>query len=96
MALIDKYAGAVIARERKLRGHSPESLAEEIRRQAKTAPWGARGAVDAHTIRRIEKRGHVPGMRVQFVLAHYFGMRPDQIWDPAHSVELDRREGVAC
>lgn len=56
---------------------SPEALAADIKMRAKSEPWGARGTVDAWTIREIEDRGHIPGPRIRFVLASYFG---EPIW----------------
>lgn len=83
--LIDHAAAQSIREMRELRGYSPEALAAAIKEAAKTAPWGERGAVDAHTIRRIEKHGYVPGPRVQFVLASYFGLIVHELWRPSSS-----------
>lgn len=85
MALIDTYAGQRITEMRQALGMSPEDLAADIAEAAATAPWGKRGAVDAWTIRRIESKGHVPGPRVMFVLANYFGMVPHELWDARHA-----------
>lgn len=82
-AFVDHGAGAQIRELREDRGlNSPEALAADIRRAARTAPWGERGSVDAWTIRQIERNGRVPGMRIQFVLSHYFGVDRRAIWVP--------------
>lgn len=83
MALIDHFAAQRLREMREDRGLSPEQLASELRRAARSAPWGERGCVDAHTIRRIERHGHVPGPRVQFVLANFFGCPMRDIWVPS-------------
>jgi DNA-binding XRE family transcriptional regulator len=83
--LIDHAAAQRIREMREAQGYSPESLAAAIKAAAADAPWGERGAVDAHTIRRIEKHGHVPGPRVQFVLANYFGLTVHELWEPRAS-----------
>lgn len=85
MALIDHVAAARLREQRELQGLSPEALSTAIHQHALCAPWGTRGAVDAHTIRRIERYGHVPGPRVQFVLANYFGTTVHEMWSPAHT-----------
>lgn len=91
MALIDHYAAHRLRDMREERGLSPEALAREIVAQAKRESWGSRGVVDPHTIRRVERHGHVPGPRIMFVLAAYFGMRPHEMWVPAN-----RRQDVAA
>lgn len=83
--LIDHAAAQRIREMREAQGFSPEALSDAIRAAAKDAPWGDRGAVDAHTIRRIEKHGYVPGARVKFVLARFFGMTPHELWQPSRS-----------
>jgi DNA-binding XRE family transcriptional regulator len=84
MALIDHYAAQRLRDMREERGLSPETLAAEIREHIKSQGWGSRGAVDPHTIRRIERRGHVPGPRIAFVIANYFELRPNELWLPAN------------
>lgn len=86
MSLIDIYAAQDLKRMRKERGLSPEDLADEICLVAAREGWGKRGTVDAHTIRRIERYGHVPGDRVCFVLASYFGKVPHEVWIPHNAV----------
>lgn len=83
--LIDHAAAQRIREMREARGYSPEALSAAIKEAGKDAPWGDRGAVDAHTIRRIERSGHVPGPRVQFVLANYFDLTPHELWLPQRS-----------
>lgn len=83
MAFKDEGAGALVRELREERGlNSPEALANDVRLKARTEAWGERGAVDAWTIRQIERKGRVPGVRVQFVLAHYFGVDRRAIWVP--------------
>lgn len=91
MALIDHYAAQRVRDMREERGLSPEALSREISSMAASAGWGTRGSVDAHTIRRIERRGHVPGPRIAFVLASYFGLKPHELWVPAN-----RRQEMAA
>ena len=88
--LIDHAAAQRLREMREAQGHSPESLAEAIKLAAKDAPWGHRGTCDPDTIRRIEKRGHVPGVRVQFVLANFFGLSVHELWRPAGSRNVER------
>lgn len=85
MALFDQGAADDLADRRKALGLSPENLADAIALESVRSPWGERGRVNAHTIRRIEATGHVPGVRVQFVLAAYFGLVPHQIWKPGRA-----------
>jgi len=56
-------------------GLTPEALAHSISRM------GA-GPVSGRTIRRIEREGAVPTVRIQFALAQHFGMAPSQLWPP--------------
>ncbi|HVJ27443.1 MAG TPA: hypothetical protein VM493_07855, partial [Vicinamibacterales bacterium] len=69
-------------------GYSPEALASAIKEAGKDAPWGDRGAVDATTIRDIERVGRVPGPRVQFVLARYFDLTPHELWQPSRTRQV--------
>lgn len=91
MPLIDFHAAQRIAEMRKDRGMSPEALADDIRAHSLREDWGTRGAADAHTIRRIERYGHVPGERVAFVMASYFGLRPSELWMPANQRHAQQR-----
>lgn len=91
MPMVDFAAAQRIREMREARGYSPEALASAIREASKDAPWGDRGAVDAHTIRRIERSGHVPGPRVQFVLSQFFGFAaPHELWLPRSSRATER------
>lgn len=82
MQITDHRAASRLVELRELNGiNSPEALAQAIRVAALAQPWGEKGTVDAHTIRRIERFGHVPGARIRFVIAHYFGLRPDELWE---------------
>lgn len=85
MPMVDFAAAQRIREMREAQGYSPEALAAAIRDAAQTAPWGDRGAVDAHTVRRIEREGHVPGPRVMFVLARFFDLTPHELWLPRSS-----------
>lgn len=96
MALIDIHAAERIREMREARGMSPEALASDITRRAMSEGWGTRGTVNAHTIRRIEAQGHVPGPRVAFVLASYFGLAPHQVWEPANRRLANRRLRAAA
>lgn len=96
VALIDHAAAQSIREMREARGYSPEALSAAIRDASKDAPWGDRGAVDAHTIRRIEKHGHVPGPRVQFVLSAFFGMTPHEMWRPSSGRVATPRNRMAA
>lgn len=90
MAFIDYTAAADLKELREERGfNSPEALAQAIKLRAEKAEWGEKGAVDAHTIRRVEKHGHKPGPRARFVLAMFFDRRPDEIWRPGREQSVE-------
>jgi ribosome-binding protein aMBF1 (putative translation factor) len=90
--LIDHAAAQRIREMREARGYSPEALSAAIKQAGKDAPWGDRGAVDAHTIRRIERHGHVPGPRIQFVLSQFLGFAaPHELWLPRSSRPAERQ-----
>lgn len=84
MPVVDYHAASRLTELREAEGLSPEALAQAIKARAPHEPWGDRGTVDAHTIRRIEREGHVPRERVRFVLARYFGLLPHELWQPRH------------
>lgn len=90
MSMIDHVAAQRIRELREGQGHSPESLAGAIKEAAQDAPWGHRGAVDATTIRKIEKAGYVPRERVRFVISNYFGLLPHELWVPSQSRHIER------
>lgn len=81
MAFADHTAASKIRVLREQAGYnSAETLATAIRvAAAKGAEWGRRGTVDAWTIRKIEE-GHVPGPRIRFVLASFFDVEAEEIW----------------
>lgn len=70
----DRHAAALIRQMRVDRGLTPEGLSYEIYRAAPAAP------VSGRTIRRIEKEGVIPSVRVMFGIAQAFEMVPSQIW----------------
>lgn len=81
MAFTDHTAAASIRELREGQGYnSPEALAAAIKLAAPKSGWGHRGTVDAWSIRAIEDKGHVPGPRIRFVLASYFGREVSDIW----------------
>lgn len=89
MAFIDHTAASAIRQLREDAGHnSAEALAGAIRAAAPRAAWGDRGTVDAWTIRMVEK-GHVPGPRIRFVLASFFGRVPSEIWQAQNWTPVD-------
>lgn len=85
MPAVDYHAAALIAELREEQGLSQEGLARAIRRKAEGERWfKIHGAVDAFTIRRIERDGHCPSERVRLVIALYFGRQPREIWQPVN------------
>lgn len=88
MPFIDHVAARRLTDLREAAGHSPESLALAIRDAAGRNAWGERGTVDAHTIRRIEREGHVPGVRVRFVVAHFFDLPPHRLWQSRNKMAV--------
>jgi DNA-binding XRE family transcriptional regulator len=74
----NKRAGRLIYELRTERGLSPEDLSHAILR-------AGFGSVSGRTIRRIERRGVVPRVRVQFALARFFDRPVTSIW-PIHAV----------
>lgn len=95
MPFTDSHAAERLVELREAAGLSPEHLAKEITAMAKSAGW-TKGAVDAYTIRRIEKDPYpVPTVRVQFVIAHYFGLAPHELWQPRYR-KLRIKEATAA
>lgn len=83
MAQIDVHAAEVVRDFREDAGLSVEGLASAIQLRSQQEGWfKIHGAVDAFTLRRIEATGHCPSERVRFVIAHYFGVGPRDIWQP--------------
>lgn len=73
----DPYAAALVRELRVDRGLTPETLSYAIYRSNPGFP------VSGRTIRRIEREGTVPSVRVMFGIAQAFGMVPSQIWRSA-------------
>lgn len=104
MPFIDPDASQTLKDLREAQGLSPKDLAAEIKHMAsrRGAAW-TRGAVDEYTIRRIEgkpeehRHGFVPTIRVQFVIATFFGVDRREIWKPGRKVRVnsDDRKKVA-
>lgn len=70
----DRHAAALIRELRVDRGLTPEALSYAIYRAAPGYP------VSGRTIRRIEREGVIPSVRVMFGIASAFGMVPSQLW----------------
>jgi hypothetical protein len=97
MAFTDYTAADKLRELREAAGYnSAEALATAIRLAAPKAKatWGKRGTVDAWTIRKIEE-GHVPGPRIRFVLAGYFGCEQNEIWQSRNWKPVERSVAVA-
>lgn len=93
MPFIDKPAGRKLIKLREAEAISPEGMAHEIHRRAIAESW-PRGTIDAYTIRRAE-RGLVPSLRCRFVIAMYFGVDRDEIWEQDSWVRVESdREAV--
>jgi DNA-binding XRE family transcriptional regulator len=84
----NKHAGRLICELRIERGLSPEDLSHEILR-------AGYGSVSGRTIRRIERRGVVPSVRVQFAVARFFDRPVISIW-PLRVVRAANPEPVAA
>lgn len=70
----DLHAAALIRELRIDNGLTPETLSYRIHKAAPDYP------VSGRTIRRIEKEGVIPSVRVMFGIARAFQMTPSQIW----------------
>lgn len=98
MPFIDNVAAQRLAELREDRGFSQEGLASAIRKHALAQGWlkpNGLGAVDADTIRRIERDGHCPSERVRLVLSLFFEVPIREIWEPSHRRQLARRRVAA-
>lgn len=95
MPFIDQHAKAKVRELREERGLSQEGLAIAIRRHARREGWLSEdgiGAVDPFTIRRIESFGHCPSERIRLVIALFFGVRPNDIWQPSNRLKVTREQ----
>lgn len=66
-------AGRLIRELRTELGMSPEALSQAVY-------TAGHGSVSARTIRRIERDGLIPRVRVQFALAQFFGRQVTAVW----------------
>lgn len=77
-------------------GLSPEQICPHIRAKGVESGFTAdRVTVSPAEIRLIERTGHIPGPRVKFALALYFGLQPGHIWK-ADSFALPDLERTAA
>lgn len=89
MPFIDHSAADRLRELREDRGLEVEGLALAIRRRATDEGWyKVHGAVDAFTLRRIERHGHYPSARVRLVIALYFEVDHRELWRPGNRREL--------
>lgn len=70
----DRHAARRIKELRIDQGWTPEALSYEIAKRTPGYP------VSGRTIRRVEREGSIPTVRVMFGLAQVFGMQPSDIW----------------
>lgn len=94
MPYINPTAARRLRTMREERGLSPEALAYVIAQLAEVKGWGNRGTVDPHTIRRVEKTGHIPGVRVQFVLAFWAQTVPHEFWRESDRIWADQERAL--
>lgn len=81
MPFIDWQAANTVRDLREDAGLSQEGLANAVKRRGLAEGWyREHGALDAFTVRAIEKHGHVPGQRIKVALALFFGVSHRQIW----------------
>jgi DNA-binding XRE family transcriptional regulator len=93
----DHVAAARLVELREDAGLSQEALAHAIKRYAQEQDWyKLHGAVDAFTIRSIERDGHCPSERVRLVIALYFGAQPRSIWQPQNRRAVEARRRAAA
>lgn len=95
---VDYSGGDTLRGLREDAGKSWNGLADAIRRRAIQSGWthaDGPGTVDADTIHRIEE-GHLPSLRVQVVLALYFGTDRREIWKPENRRSVMRDPRVAA
>lgn len=85
MPFVDYIAADRVRNLREDRGLSVEGLAKAIKLAGNADQWGqVHGAVDAFTLRRVEREGHCPSERVRLVLALFFGIDRRDLWNPAN------------
>jgi hypothetical protein len=85
MPFIDFQAANTVRDLREDAGYSQEGLSRAIRDKAQSDGWyKVHGAVDAFTIRAIEKHGHCPSQRVRVAIALFFGVSHRDIWQPGN------------
>jgi lambda repressor-like predicted transcriptional regulator len=96
MPWTDPTAADILRELRAREGWSPEALANAIAERARKENW-RKGTVDAYTIRRIEgipgradRPPLVPYLRVQVVIATFFGLDRREIWQPGKQTKLER------
>jgi transcriptional regulator with XRE-family HTH domain len=80
----NKGAGRLICELRIERGLSPEDLSHEILK-------AGHGSVSGRTVRRIERRGVVPSVRVQVALARHFDVPASELLAPVRPSSSDGR-----
>lgn len=79
----NRHAGRLICELRTDLGLSPEALSHAI--------YAAGfGTISSRTIRRIERDGLIPRVRVQFALAQFFDRSVTSIW-PVPAQQAQRR-----
>lgn len=97
MPYADHVAATRLVALREDAGLSQEALAKAIKRYAQEQDWyKLHGAVDAFTIRSIERDGHCPSERVRLVVALYFRTHPRVIWEPQNRRHVETRRSVAA
>jgi DNA-binding XRE family transcriptional regulator len=90
MPFTDHFAATRLIELREQAGLSQEGLAQALKRKAREEGWyKLHGAVDAFTIRRIERDGHCPSERVRMVIALFFDCQPRDIWQPQNRRLVD-------
>jgi transcriptional regulator with XRE-family HTH domain len=76
----DTAAGDRVRRLRINQGLGIRDLARAIEEKGVEAGYDReRVCVSEDTLALLEK-GHIPGPRIKFAVAHYFGLRPGQLW----------------
>lgn len=88
----DWAAADYLVELRESRGLSREALADEITRIATKSNSTIPYTVSARSIYRYEEEGAVPGARIKFALAEFYGVPLVEIWQP---VRRARRRAAA-